>query len=305
MVALSSGLLLLRVRLTRASDGAGGCELEAAPLPPAASSLPPCEPKCLAFSPDGTRLAVGCEDGRLRLHAWPSLALLCDRPAAHGDAVSDADFSDDGLQLLTTGNEAAGSGGGAAVWAVARDGGALTRLLWLPPPPARSRARGGRAVFRGARFGRGAALGCAFTGLNVGGAGRVVAWRSATWAQLSDSAALDTPLTALTASPTGGLVAVGGCEGAVALLGGSAPRWALRPRLAHTQAHMVFVTALSFAPSGALLASVSGAGSCRVTAAPGRRSAAAAALRHALLFLAQLLLAALLLRIVKVLFLDA
>lgn len=39
--------------------------------------------KCLAFSTDGAKFAIGGEDGHLRIFHWPSIKVLLDEPKAH------------------------------------------------------------------------------------------------------------------------------------------------------------------------------------------------------------------------------
>jgi prolactin regulatory element-binding protein len=251
----------------------------AAEPPPGAAPLSDfADTKCLAFSADGGRLAVGSEDGRLRLLSWPALRVLGDEARAHPDAVSDADFSPDGALLLTTGNEPWGAAGGACVWRVA--GQALQRERWLGSFGAPPRAR---VTLRGARFARDGS-GRAFTGVNVAGEARVVAWRVADWAPLALKRALSEPLTSLALSPIDGrLIAAGGAEGSVVMLGART----LAPLRRVKNAHMVFVTAVAFSPAGATLASLSGDASARCTAAPPRKSFIAAVVRLLLLLAVQ------------------
>uniref|UniRef100_A0A453SVI5 Anaphase-promoting complex subunit 4 WD40 domain-containing protein n=1 Tax=Aegilops tauschii subsp. strangulata TaxID=200361 RepID=A0A453SVI5_AEGTS len=39
--------------------------------------------KCVAFSTDGAKFAIGGEDGHLRIFHWPSMKVLLDEPNAH------------------------------------------------------------------------------------------------------------------------------------------------------------------------------------------------------------------------------
>jgi WD40 repeat protein len=272
VVAFSTRLQVFRVRVTDGADGSVGCEL----LPQeAATQLAVADTKCLAFSADGSRLAVGSEDGRLRVFTWPQLQRVADVAGAHPDALSDADFSPDGALLVTTGNERVGPAGGACVWRLLPDG--LERVTWLGScgaPP------GKRVTYRGVKFAR--TGGRLFVGANIGGEARVAAWRMTDWRLIACKRALSEPLTSLALSPPAGrLVAVGGADGSfVALAAGTL---AGMTRMAN--AHMVFVTHVAFSPSGATLASISGDASVRCTPMPPPRSLLAAALRLLLVYL--------------------
>ena len=280
VVAFSTRLQVFLVRVTDGADGHAGCELVAQE---AGSQLAVADTKCLAFSADGSRLAVGSEDGCLRLFTWPQLQRVADVAGAHTDALSDVDFSPDGALLVTTGNERLGPAGGACVWRVLPDG--LERVTWLGScgsPP------GKRVTYRGAKFAR--AGGRLFVGANIGGDARVAAWRTADWRLIACKRALQEPLTSLALSPPSGrLVAVGGADGSFAAL--AARTLAGMTRMGN--AHMVFVTHVAFSPSGATLASISGDASVRCTPMPPPRSLRVAVLRLVLAYLLLVALAAL------------
>ncbi|EER93276.1 hypothetical protein BDA96_01G055200 [Sorghum bicolor] len=81
--------------------------------------------KCLAFSTDGAKFAVGGEDGRLRIFHWPSLNVILDEPKAH-KSFCDMDISLDSKFLVSSSID-----GSARIWNI--DEGAplinLTRSL--------------------------------------------------------------------------------------------------------------------------------------------------------------------------------
>jgi WD40 repeat protein len=262
--AFSDRLQLFAVRVSVAAEGEPPCALTPKDPPSGAASLTGMgETKCICFSPDGSIMALGGGDGRLRLFAWPALTLRADVKDAHTDAISDADFSPDGSLLLTTGNEKVGPAGGAAVWRVEEK--ALSRVRWLEGVRGR---KGARVTLRGAKFARDGS-GMAYTGANTDGTARVLAWRVADWRCMKSCHALPEPLTSLALSPgVGRLLAAGGAEGSLVML--SAKTLATLRRV--PGAHMVFVTGLSFSPSGRTVASLSGDASARCTLAPPRRS---------------------------------
>lgn len=72
--------------------------------------------RCLAFSTDGAKFAIGGEDGRLRIFQWPSLTVLLDEPKAH-KSFRDMDISLDSEFLVSTSTD-----GSARIWKL--DGGA-------------------------------------------------------------------------------------------------------------------------------------------------------------------------------------
>ncbi|KAG5558577.1 hypothetical protein RHGRI_008502 [Rhododendron griersonianum] len=66
----------------------------------------------LIFNNDGSVLALGGEDGKLRVFKWPSMEIILDVSNAHA-SVKDLDFSPDGKFLVSV-----GSGGPGRVWDV-------------------------------------------------------------------------------------------------------------------------------------------------------------------------------------------
>jgi len=68
--------------------------------------------KCLAFSTDGAKFAIGGEDGRLRIFHWPSMSVLLDEPKAH-KSFRDMDISLDSEFLVSTSTD-----GSARIWKI-------------------------------------------------------------------------------------------------------------------------------------------------------------------------------------------
>jgi len=68
--------------------------------------------RCLAFSTDGAKFAIGGEDGHLRIFRWPSLSLLLDERKAH-KSFRDMDISLDSEFLASTSTD-----GSARIWKI-------------------------------------------------------------------------------------------------------------------------------------------------------------------------------------------
>ncbi|XP_066323452.1 SEC12-like protein 1 [Miscanthus floridulus] len=68
--------------------------------------------KCLAFSTDGAKFAIGGEDGHLRIFHWPSMNVLLDEPKAH-KSFRDMDISLDSEFLVSTSTD-----GSARIWKI-------------------------------------------------------------------------------------------------------------------------------------------------------------------------------------------
>ncbi|KAL6638056.1 hypothetical protein ACP70R_025628 [Stipagrostis hirtigluma subsp. patula] len=69
--------------------------------------------KCLAFSTDGAKFAIGGEDGRLRIFHWPSLNMILDEPKAHKSFLDmDIRFLDSAFLVSTS------TDGSARIWKI-------------------------------------------------------------------------------------------------------------------------------------------------------------------------------------------
>ncbi|KAJ1293185.1 hypothetical protein BS78_01G048600 [Paspalum vaginatum] len=66
--------------------------------------------KCVAFSTDGAKFAMGGENGHLRIFLWPSLNVILDEPKAHKSFL-DMDISLDSEFLVSTSTD-----GSARIW---------------------------------------------------------------------------------------------------------------------------------------------------------------------------------------------
>ncbi|KAG5620304.1 hypothetical protein H5410_005522 [Solanum commersonii] len=55
--------------------------------------------KCMAFSVDGSKLAIGGVDGHFRLFEWPTMRIIVDEPKAH-KSFRDMDFSAENVDYI-------------------------------------------------------------------------------------------------------------------------------------------------------------------------------------------------------------
>ncbi|CAN6297430.1 unnamed protein product [Urochloa humidicola] len=81
--------------------------------------------KCLTFSTDGAKFAIGGEDGHLRIFHWPNLNVILNEPKAHKSFV-DMDISLDSEFLVSTSID-----GSARIWKI-NEGSPLINLTRSP-----------------------------------------------------------------------------------------------------------------------------------------------------------------------------
>ncbi|KAL9228784.1 hypothetical protein vseg_004327 [Gypsophila vaccaria] len=197
-----------------------------------------------AFSVDGSLLAVGGEDGKLRVFRWPSMEMLLNEEEAY-KVVKDLHFSIDGKYLVTL-----GSGGPCRIWD-------LTTSATVATLPKEN-----DEIFRFCRFSQSSDRDqvlyiVAFQGKGV----NIISWRTDTWKRISSKQIVRDSVTAFDASIDGKLLAVGTNEGDILILD------SLNKRLQMTlkKAHLGLVTALSFSHDSRALCSASMDSSVRVT----------------------------------------
>ncbi|KAJ9560509.1 hypothetical protein OSB04_005669 [Centaurea solstitialis] len=198
----------------------------------------------VTFSRDGSLLAVGGEDGKLRAFKWPSMESVLDVPGAHA-SVKNVDFSPDGKFLVSV-----GSGGPGRVWDISS-----------------STNKASLAKEKDETFGF-----CRFSQNNVNNqvlyvtamrdrGGSIVKWNTTTWKRISSKHIVRDPISAFTVSDDGKFLAVGTIQGDIYILNASNVK-------VHTvvkKAHLGLVTALAFSHDSRALASASLDASARVT----------------------------------------
>ncbi|EFJ30677.1 hypothetical protein SELMODRAFT_409223 [Selaginella moellendorffii] len=197
------------------------------------------EQRTVKFSADGKLFAVGGQDGHLKVLKWPSLEVVLDRSDAHR-SIKDLDFSLDGSFLAATDDV-----GPSRIW----------DLKTASPAAALPLNKAGFCCFS-----RDGARPCLYVTSAEDFKGYITTWNTK-WKKVGSRKLANEPISALTISPDGKLLAIGSSEGEVFIL--SASKLSVLQRI--KRAHMVFVTALDFSPDNRALLSVSGDSSARVT----------------------------------------
>ncbi|KAM0961182.1 hypothetical protein ACFX13_020922 [Malus domestica] len=195
----------------------------------------------LAFDKDGSLLAAGGEDGKLRVFKWPSMEIILDEDKAH-TTMKQLDFSPDGKFLVSLGDRGPGR-----VWDVTSS----TVVASLPPEK--------DEVF----------CGCRFSVTDDGGhilyfadkSGSIVTWNTTTWKRIGSKTISKDIISAFDVSADGKLLACGTTGGDLVILNPTR----MRIHKVVKKAHMGFVTALSFSHDSRALASASLDSSARVS----------------------------------------
>ncbi|XP_073059445.1 SEC12-like protein 2 [Primulina eburnea] len=197
----------------------------------------------ITFNPEGNLLAVGGEDGRLRICKWPSMETTLDEHSGHS-SVKDLDFSPDGKFLVSVGS------GPGRIWNVASS----TSIASLP--------KENDEVFGFCRFSRGTDADQVLyvTAVRDNG-GSIVKWNTTTWKRMNSRHVVRDPVSAFNVSPDGKLLALGTIQGDILILSSTN----MQVRTIVKKAHLGLVTALAFSQDSRALISASLDSSARVT----------------------------------------
>jgi prolactin regulatory element-binding protein len=268
--------------------------------------------KCAVFNRDGSKLAVGLEDGGVALCSWrddadrtSGLVMEKELIGKHRDAVTCIDFSSDDALLLTTSSESAVKHPGVVLWSVERK----ERVAALEDPSIRAavkkkstlknaRDRTVVASYRRAEFAKGFHREDSIvTVLNIDGEGFVTRWRcdpssaaskSLSWKHDGSLRATRDPVASSAVSRDGESCACGTSEGSVTVLE-VFPQ--LRVRSHEKSAHMIFVTTMAFSTDSNVI--LSGSADASARCANARRVGVAGALLRMVLALFLIVVAAL------------
>ncbi|KAL8142059.1 hypothetical protein V2J09_015091 [Rumex salicifolius] len=198
----------------------------------------------LTFNEDGSLLAVGGEDGYLRVFKWPSMELVLSDERAHS-SVKDLDFSKDGKYLVSV-----GSGGPCRVWHVDSPG-VVTSL------PKENDEMFGYCSFHQKSDGSQ----ILYTTTMHGKGGSIVQWNATTWRRISSKLIDRDPFSAFNVSNDGKLLAIGTIQGDIKVINSAT----MRVMMTVKKAHLGIVTTLAFSSDSRALVSASMDSSVRVT----------------------------------------
>ncbi|KAI8537885.1 hypothetical protein RHMOL_Rhmol09G0059100 [Rhododendron molle] len=197
----------------------------------------------LKFNYDGSVLALGGEDGKLRVFKWPSMEIILDEANSHA-SVKDLDFSPDGKFLVSV-----GSGGPGRVWDVTSS------------KPVASLPKEQDEVFGFCRFSRNDKNPVLYITSMRGQGGSIVRWETSSWKRVSTKQVVRDPVCAFNVSADGKLLAVGTIQGDVLIINSAN----MHVQNVVRKAHLGLVTALMFSEDSRALVSASLDSSARVT----------------------------------------
>ncbi|KAJ9540216.1 hypothetical protein OSB04_026722 [Centaurea solstitialis] len=200
--------------------------------------------RCLAFSPDGSRLATGGVDGHLRIYEWPSMRVIVDESKAH-KSFNDMDFSLDSEFLASTSTD-----GSARIWN-ANDGVPVTSLT-----------RNSDEQIELCRFSKDGTKPFLFCTVQKGNKSITVVWDISTWNRIGFKRLLRKPACVMSISLDGKYLAQGSKDGdvcVVAVKKMEVCHWSKRLHLGFQ------VTSLDFCPSERVVLSTSNEWGAMVT----------------------------------------
>lgn len=198
----------------------------------------------LTFSNNGSLLALGGEDGKLKVFKWPNMDIVIDEDKAHS-SVKDLDFSSDGKFLVSV-----GSGGPGRVWDVTSS----------KPVASLTKDRDEAVGF--CRFSHSSDNKPVLYTTSVRDeAASIVKWDTSSWKRMSSKFIVRQSISAFAVSADGKFLAMGTVQGDVVIVNSSS----MRVHNTVKKAHLGIVTALKFSEDSRALVSASLDSSVRVT----------------------------------------
>nr|XP_009784441.1 PREDICTED: SEC12-like protein 2 [Nicotiana sylvestris]XP_016458355.1 PREDICTED: SEC12-like protein 2 [Nicotiana tabacum] len=197
----------------------------------------------LTFNNEGSLLAVGSEDGKLRVFKWPRMEISLDEANAHA-SVKDLDFSPDGNFLVSVGS------GPCRIWDVSKSTSVASLM------------KENDEIFGYCRFSpvndENQVL--YITTMRDQG-GSISKWSTTTWKRIRSKRVVRDPVCAFNISPNGKLLAIGTIEGDVLIVSSNN----LQVQNVVKKAHLGLVTTLKFSEDSRALLSASMDSRVRVT----------------------------------------
>ncbi|CAI9095982.1 OLC1v1032033C1 [Oldenlandia corymbosa var. corymbosa] len=197
----------------------------------------------LAFNGEGSLLATGGEDGKLRVFKWPSMEIVLNEDNAY-TSVKDLHFSLDGKFLVSVGS------GPARVWD-------LTSLTAVASLPKGNDERFCYCKFSGSSDDNQVLYIIAMQSQG----GYVSKWSTNSWKKISSNRVVKDAVCSFDVSPDGNLLALGTINGDIRVISSKN----LKVNTLVKKAHLGLVTALSFSHDSRYVVSASMDSSTRVT----------------------------------------
>ncbi|KDP38060.1 hypothetical protein JCGZ_04703 [Jatropha curcas] len=207
----------------------------------------------LAFNSDSSALAVGGEDGILRVFKWPNMEIILEETEAH-PSLKDLCFSPDGNFLVSLGGRRPGR-----VWDLTSS----TAVASL--------SREDDEVFASCRFSESSDQSrVLYIAAITDKGGSILKWDTNSWKRISSKHITRDPVSSLDVSPDGKFLASGTIQGDVMLINSIS----MRVQTVIKEAHIGVVTALAFSHDSRALLSASLDASARVTLVEDKKSGA-------------------------------
>ncbi|XWS69333.1 hypothetical protein CRYUN_Cryun04dG0170200 [Craigia yunnanensis] len=197
----------------------------------------------LTFNSEGSELAVGGEDGSLRVFKWPSMEIILNEAQAHS-SVKDLNFSCDGKFLVSLG------GGLCRIWGVT-----ASKVV-------ASLAKENDEIFAFCRFSQiNDKNPLLYIAAVTDHGGSILTWNTTTWKRMCSNRVVREAISAFNVSADGKFLAVGTVGGDLFIINSSN----MRVQVMVKKAHLGLVTALTFSHDSRALISASLDSSVRVT----------------------------------------
>ncbi|KAJ6768776.1 PROLACTIN REGULATORY ELEMENT BINDING PROTEIN [Salix koriyanagi] len=218
----------------------------------------------LVFNSDSSVLAVGGEDGNLRVFKWPSMEIIFNEAQAHV-SLKDLCFSPDGKFLVSLGGRGPGR-----VWDV-------TSSMAVA-----SLSKENDEIFASCRFSQiSDQTQVLYIAAITDKGSSIMTWNTSSWKRVSSKHVFREPVSSFNISPDGKFLAIGTAQGDVLLINSTN----MRVQTMIRKAHLGIVTALTFSHDSRALVSASMDSSARVTLVDDKKCAAGGSSLRIIIFI--------------------